>query len=351
MEVLCLSLSTFEKIGGIQTYNKFFYRALEENKITYKVISLHDKISPKENVFVCNSNYLRFIYLILKFYKSNSIIIWQHISLTIFLIILKFLGIRSKNIITLYGTEVWGKKLSFFKKVGFKQIDSYWCISNFTANKISSKFNIPNNKINLLPCCIEIPKTIPKEKNPYKNKINILTILRLDKSGKLNAVFEMLGAMEILCKEFPDLHFTILGDGNFKKEIYEIIKANKLQDKVSLLGFKKNTKPFLQHCDLFTLTSPLEGFGIVYLEAMLYKKPCIASVGCGSEDVVLDKKTGYATALNDTRHLVNVIRKILIDNKHTKKLGLNGYNHLLRHFTFKKFKENQVKLLKSEMQL
>ncbi len=348
MEILCLSLSAFEKIGGIQTYNQFFYRALDENKITYKVISLHDKISPKENIYVCNSNFLKFIYLILKFYKRKNIIVWQHVSLTIFLPILKAFGMKSKNIVTLFGTEVWGKNVSILKKFGLKHNDSYWCISNFTAKKISSKFKITKDKIKILPCCIQIPTKVLKEKNPYKNKLNILTILRLDKSGKLNAIFEILKVMKFLRQEFEDLHFTILGDGNYKKQIYNIIKKNNLQDKVSLLGYKKNTKPFLQHCDVFTLTSPLEGFGIVYLEAMLYKKACIASNGCGSEDVVLNKKTGYSTKLNDSYQLANVIRKILIDKKHSRKLGLNGYNHLLQNFSFKKFKENQMRLLKSQ---
>ena len=37
-----------------------------------------------------------------------------------------------------------------------------------------------------------------------------------------------------------------------------------------MLGFVSNTNPYLQHCDMFTLTSPIEGFGIVYLEAMQY---------------------------------------------------------------------------------
>jgi glycosyltransferase involved in cell wall biosynthesis len=347
MRVLCLSLSTFDKVGGVQTFNKFFYEALKENKIQYTIISLHDKNSPCEYIRSCNSNYIKFLYLIFKFHKRNNIIIWQHVSLTIFIPILKLLGMKSRNIITVYGTEVWGKKLSFLKRIGFQLNDAYWCISNFTANEIFSKFKIEKNKINLLPCCLKIPNKIINEKNPYQNKMNILTILRLDKSGKLNAIFEILKAMEILRKEFVDLHFTILGEGNYKTQILKIIKKNKLQDKVSLLGFKKNTKPFLQHCDLFTLNSPLEGFGIVYLEAMLYKKACIASKGCGSEDVVLNNKTGYSIPLNDINQLVNVIRKILVNKQLSKKMGLNGYNHLIENFSFEKFKENQMRLLKS----
>ena len=75
MNILCLSLSTFDKVGGIQTFNKFFYRALAENKFNYNVISLHDKKSPNKKVHSCNSNYFntRVSLLGLKVYNSQVI--------------------------------------------------------------------------------------------------------------------------------------------------------------------------------------------------------------------------------------------------------------------------------------
>ena len=346
MRILCLSLSSFDKVGGIQTFNNFFYKALNQNKLNYKVISLHDKFSPDKHVHVCHSSYIKFFYLLCKYSNHNTVNVWQHISLTFFLPIIKIFIKPKRNILTLYGTEVWGKKLSFIKKIGLTKIDQYWCISNYTANQILKKYNIEKQKIKIFPCCIDIPKKLVKQKNPYKTKaFNILSILRLDKSGKLNAIFEILKAMSYIKKSKIDIHFTILGDGNYKKKIIQIINENNLRDKVSLLGYVEDTRPYIEHCDLFTLTSPLEGFGIVYLEAMLYKKACISSKNCGSEDVVLHKRTGYSIESNDIKELSHIIKKMNSEKKYKNKLGVNGYNHLIKNFTFTKFKENQLKLL------
>ena len=182
--------------------------------------------------------------------------------------------------------------------------------------------------------------------SPYNiDQINILSILRLDKSGKLNAVFDMLSVLPILKKKYHNIHYTIIGEGNFKTQIIKIIKKKKLENYVSILGYVKDTMPYLEHCDIFTLTSPLEGFGIVYLEAMLFKKPCISSKNCGSEDVVINEKTGYSIDIDDHKKLVKILKKI-IDNKSLRsKLGKNGYDHLVKNFTFTKFKENQFKNL------
>ena len=342
MNILCLSLSTFDNVGGIQTFNKFFYRGLTENKFNYIVISLHDKKSPNKKVYVCNSNYFKFLYLLFKYSNSETIIIWQHVSLAFFLPLLLCFKKIKKNILTLYGTEVWGKEMSILKKRCFTKMDYYWCISNFTAEQINIKYNIEKKKIKIFPCCIDTSTRANFDYNPYQaSEFNILSILRLDKSGKLNAVYDMIKVMPNLIKNHKNIHFTVIGDGNCKSKIMSDIKKSKMEKHISILGYIKDTRPYLQYCDIFTLTSPLEGFGIVYLEAMLYGKPCLASKNCGSEDVVLNDKTGYSVGIKEFKKLAGIINKIINNRSKRNNLGRKGYEHLMQNFTFSKFKKNQ----------
>ena len=104
------------------------------------------------------------------------------------------------------------------------------------------------------------------------------------------------------------------------------------------MGYVQNTRPYLEYCDIFTLTSPLEGFGIVYLEAMLYEKPCLASKNCGSEDVVLNGRTGYSFGITEFKKLTDIISKIIKNKSKRTELGKKGYEHLMQNFTFSKFK-------------
>lgn len=345
MQILCLSLSTFGNVGGVQTFNKFFYRALTENKFNYIVISLHDKKAPNKNVYVCNSNYFKFLYLLFKNSNSETIIIWQHVSLAFFLPILLYFKKIKKNILTLYGTEVWGKKMSIFKKICFMKMDYYWCISKFTRKQIITKYGVQTKKIKIFPCCIDT-SIKSNNNNPYQvDQFNILSILRLDKSGKLNAVYDIFKVIPNLIKNHKNIHFTIIGDGNYKHKIISYINKSNIAKNVSILGYVKDTRPYLEYCDIFTLTSPLEGFGIVYLEAMLYEKLCLASRNCGSEDVVLNNKTGFSVAISDYQKLTKILVKVINNKTKRIELGRNGYKHLIQNFTFSKFKENQKTLL------
>ena len=221
-------------------------------------------------------------------------------------------------------------------------MDYYWCISKFTAKQVITKYSIGKNKIKIFPCCIDTSIKKKFEKNPYQvNKFNILTILRLDKSGKLNAVYDMLRVMPNLIKNHENIHFTIIGDGNYKNKIIKDIKDSNVKNHISILGYVKDTRPYLEYCDIFTLTSSLEGFGIVYLEAMLYKKPCLASINCGSEDVVLNNKTGYSFGRAEFKKLTDIICKIINNKPNRIELGKKGYEHLIKNFTFLKFKDKQ----------
>ena len=110
-------------------------------------------------------------------------------------------------------------------------------------------------------------------------------------------------------------------------------------------GYVENTAPYLEYCDLFTLLSDTEGFGIVYLEAMEYEKPCLAAKHCGSEEIIIDEYNGYQIEVDDILNLKDKIIKIKNDKNLRNELGKNGKQALIEKFTFDLFIKKQKKLL------
>ena len=56
------------------------------------------------------------------------------------------------------------------------------------------------------------------------------------------------------------------------------------------------------------------GFGLVYLEAMNYAKPCVGCFGDGGEDVIVDGETGLLVHdPNDAQELQQVLIELLED--------------------------------------
>jgi glycosyltransferase involved in cell wall biosynthesis len=87
-------------------------------------------------------------------------------------------------------------------------------------------------------------------------------------------------------------------------------------------------------CDVFSLPSWQEGFGIVYIEAMNNGIPVIGIKGQGIEDVIEDRKNGFLVEPKDVDDLADTIDYILSHKAAAKKIGKNGENTVLSEFTW-----------------
>lgn len=84
-------------------------------------------------------------------------------------------------------------------------------------------------------------------------------------------------AFKELLIDHPESELYIVGNGNRKRELENLVKKLEIYEKVFFLGRSQYIKEFLSLIDLFVLPSRYEGFGLVLLEAMSAKKPILAS--------------------------------------------------------------------------
>jgi len=91
----------------------------------------------------------------------------------------------------------------------------------------------------------------------------------------------------------------------------------------------------LDACDVLVMPSKAESFGIVYLEAWLYKKPVIGAWAGGVPALVEDGKDGLLVPFADVHMLAEYITMLLETPQLADALGTNGYWKVLRRYTWK----------------
>jgi glycosyltransferase involved in cell wall biosynthesis len=91
--------------------------------------------------------------------------------------------------------------------------------------------------------------------------------------------------------------------------------------------------------DLFVLPSGQEGFGIVFLEAMKFGKPCIGGNVGGTPEVITDGETGLLVPFGDEAALTAALDRLIGDSELRERMGRAGRERLLNYFTFPRFKE------------
>ena len=200
--------------------------------------------------------------------------------------------------------------------------------------------------IQIFPCCLEINENAEALKSPYKeNDFNILTVSRLSSNDTYKGIDHVIQTIPLLIKEIPNIKFTVIGKGDDLPRLQKICKQIKVEDYVDFKGYVEKLNPYYKFCDLFTLPSKNEGFGIVFLEAMQYKKPVLSCNSGGSQDVVKNNETGFHSTYADLNSIKEKIFFIYNNKENSANVGNAGYAYLMQNFTFKNFQDRLEKIL------
>ncbi len=97
---------------------------------------------------------------------------------------------------------------------------------------------------------------------------------------------KLLQAFAGFVKEYPSARLLILGSGPLRERLEQIILSLQLTSSAFLLGYRSNPYPFLVAADCFVLSSDHEGQPMTLLEALLLRKPIVATDIVGSRSVL-----------------------------------------------------------------
>jgi len=177
------------------------------------------------------------------------------------------------------------------------------------------------------------------------NKILIIgTIAELHKNKGIDFLIKTISELQ---EKIPDTLVWIIGDGEEKDNLRELIKTKKLKDRVFLLGKVDNAKKYLKAFDIFTLTSRTEAFPYVLLEAGQANLPVIASTVGGIPEVISDFNLGLLVRPGNTKEIKLALTR-LIDNPNERHLfGKNLAKKVNKEFTVNKMVKQTIELYKN----
>lgn len=135
---------------------------------------------------------------------------------------------------------------------------------------------------------------------------------------------DFIRAAAIVCKKADNAVFFIVGDGELRPELEQLITELNLQDKVILLGWRRDIIELLSACDIFAMTSLWEGLPRTILDAMCRAKPVIANAVGGIPEVIENGKNGFLTKPYDFAATAEKITALLEDEKLMLETGKNA---------------------------
>ncbi|MEA5521500.1 glycosyltransferase [Limnoraphis robusta] len=349
--------------GGIQVYSAFLLQGLQQlyPDARYDVFLKYDQPTPQSSLFLpqthfhCFGQFPRLLQTLLMAVQMIWVGIWQRPSLLITTHInysipcywlYRLIGIPYW--IVAHGDEVWNLQHPLYQKA-LRQANLVITVSHYTRDRLLTEQSLRPTQVKVLANTFQATRfdIAPKPPNLLKrygltaDQPVILTVSRLGlTAAPYKGYYQVLQALVQVRRQIPNVHYFLVGKGDARPEIESLITQLSLTDCVTLTGFvpDEQLNDYYHLCDVFALPSQIEGFGIVYLEALACGKPVLA----GNQDGAVDPLWGGDLGCLVDPEDVNAIAENLIKILQGSYPNSNLYQpHLLREKTIKRFAFDQ----------
>jgi len=222
-------------------------------------------------------------------------------------------------------------------------------ISQEVANTIHSLYG-RGVKTPIIYNAIPTAQFIYNQKRINKQSDKNLVILHIGRFSPQKNHIILIDAFALALKENNKMYLWLVGDGELREIIKDLVSKKGLEEKISFLGLRSDIAMLLADSDLFVLSSDYEGLPIVILEAMAAGKPVIATAVGGVPELVEDGITGILVPPRDPESLSQAILRLAKDPDLRHRMGQMGQKNALERFdislAIRKYEALYLKLLK-----
>lgn len=177
--------------------------------------------------------------------------------------------------------------------------------------------NYPGIKVHKIYNFVDEEKIFKlSEKNISENIgkyiLSVGSLTRNKRHGELIKTFK-----EYIEENTNDINLVIIGEGEERDNLEELIKTLDLENRVFLLGNRENPYKYMKKCEIYIQPSLNEAFPLVLMESMTLGRPVISFKNNGGREILEEGKYGILYEKNE--ELKNSIKTLLGNSEEREK--------------------------------
>lgn len=234
-----------------------------------------------------------------------------------------------------------------------------WIHTNYSSSGLNPKFDVSYfSKLNYLvtvspECQQSLKDNFPKLENNIRvihnivssetvlkladeplndplfipNNFTIVTVARLSQEKGIDLAIEACKNSVVSNKQ---LKWYVIGDGNERAKLEQLIEEHQLQNNFFLLGLRTNPYPYLKKATIYVQPSRYEGKSIAIDEAKILAKPIIVTNFTTAKDQIEHNVTGIIsnsipTILADD--ILNLLNNTMLQTDLATNLKSNSFDN------------------------
>jgi len=324
--------------GGISSVSRMMLRSFFEEGIKVRTVSLLD--APKQEIYGsrvkgANGSHLKFVTQSYLAATSCQHMIYDHIGLA--RAAPRVSVLKRDYSVWIHGSEVL-RNMTRCRISALKNAKCVLVNSNFTLQQFEEKyFKLPN--VHVCPLATENPLNEKKIENSV-NPPTVGILSRISNDGFMKGHVHLINSWPKVLEKIPDAKLIIAGEGNGLKILRSYVSQSPVSQNIEILGRLDGNalETFWQRTDVLAMPSKVEGFGLVYVEAMQRSIPVIASIHDAGNEVNLDGVTGFNVNLDEPDTLAAALINLLGDYELREKMGKAAHAHWDVNYQFSAFK-------------
>lgn len=270
-----------------------------------------------------------------KVIRNNKInIIHTHHRMAAFYgVILQFLNKDLKHIYTAHNVFHDKRLLMRIALCKAKTI----AVGDGVKKNLKEEYKIKN--ISVIYNAIDV-KVNKKESNEFIKEIISQGKYIIGSIGRLSEQKGMdifIKAMAEVKKDVPEICGLIIGDGELRNKLEDMVKHLKLENTIYFLGYQPNILNIIRQLQFVVLSSRWEGLPLTPIETFSMSKTIIASNILGNNEVISDNENGLLFEKDDFKDLSRKIIELYSDKFKLKKLELSAKETFMDKYEYKKF--------------
>ncbi len=222
-----------------------------------------------------------------------------------------------KNIIVAYRNSylVYNAILRLQEHITPRRVH-YLANSSACAEYIAERIGVAQEKFNVIYNGLEIEKfNLPDRRSELFASLDIPPGAKIvTMVGRLmqQKNYPMLIETARMAKEHKlPLRFIVVGTGDMRNELEEMVRRLRLQDTVYFIGVRSDIPEILASSDIFLFTTMYEGFPNALLEAMAASLPVVTTDFAGARELIENSVTGTIVPINDVNAAFAALKSYL----------------------------------------
>jgi len=218
--------------------------------------------------------------------------------------------------------------------------------SNATADTVSKAYDIPPEKIKTVYLGFDLD-CVPIDDQLEKERLHRPTLLLVGGNVQRKGLPVILKTMPELLKEIPGLTLQVIGNNQNLGKMKKLVHQLGIGESVEFLGwiYPEKIKNYYRKACVFVMPSLMEGFGLVFLEAMAQGLPIIGGNVGGTLELIEDGENGFLVNPGDVGTLGKKIRESIVNLDLRRQVIDNGYS-TVKKYSRQRMINDTIKLYK-----